>query len=174
MNRTRARILALVALLLIGVLQVRYLDTNDAFGRARGELIGAGDFSAFWAAFQVARAEGNPYQAEALWKIQQSLPVALDEAQRYWNPPWTLLMLSPVLSLPFETAVFAWMAANMLMLFAAGFLAWRLFAGSSIRPLHCGIAFGFFVPVWEVLSTGQLTILVTLLLLLAIWAFVTT
>jgi hypothetical protein len=73
-----------------------------------------------------------------------------------WNPPWTLLILSPVLSLPFTISAALWLAATITLVFYSSRLWWQLLRPGDNRLWLPAAAAGFFFPLWFCLSIGQL------------------
>src|SRR3546814_877952 len=58
---------------------------------ASGDRLGSQDFAAYWSAYEVTVEGGNPYAEAELERSQEPLGLtALDEAQRFWNPPWEI------------------------------------------------------------------------------------
>ena len=130
--------------------------------------VGGHDFIAYWSAYDVSIHGGNPYDADVLADAQRSIPSQEDrtEAQRYWNPPWSLVLLAPVLALPFDVATALWFSLTMLGGVLAVVLAWRLFVPSVEAPPPLALAGSLlFLPFVESLQLGQMTVLVTVLVL---------
>jgi hypothetical protein len=85
----------------------------------------------------------------------------LDHVQAFFNPPWALGLLAPVLALPFTWAVAAWIVVNLVLGVACGWLTWRLYAGPTARPPFAWLAVGLlYLPFLECVRIGQLSVLI--------------
>lgn len=157
-NRIWASV-ALVAALLLALVSVIWLVQSQI----DGDPVGSQDFVAYWSAFEVALDGGNPYDERELASSQQRISLEdLDEAQRFWNPPWTLVLMAPVLVLPFDVAVASWFVVGIAAASASVWAAWHLW-GLSRRPLPPVALVGslLFIPVLESLRLGQLSTVAT-------------
>lgn len=129
--------------------------------------IGAGDFSSYWAGFQVFWRGENPYEPGPLIAEQRKIGFERDQNFMVWPAPWIFILLSPVLILDFPAALLTWLGMNFVFLAGASVLAWRLFDSSSRIPpaAVCLLAGALQVPVWKNFETGQLALLMSLSLL---------
>lgn len=124
-----------------------------------GVAIGGHDFIAYWSAYDVTTEGGNPYAEDDL-KVSQAREHPRYEAgaQRYWNPPWALLVLAPILELPFELATSVWLVVTVMSAVLVVTTSWRLFGpgdGMPIPPLVIGVSL-LFVPLLECIKLGQM------------------
>ncbi len=121
--------------------------------------VGGQDFIAYWSAYDVVGNGGNPYDAETLRLSQVEQHARYDTtAQRYWNPPWALLVLAPVVSLPFALASSVWLVLSIMAAIAAVTFSWWLFVSEDrtpLRPLVLGVSL-LFVPLLECIRLGQM------------------
>lgn len=134
--------------------------------------IGSEDFIAYWSAFEVAAGGDDPYDPGSLSVVQDEIELeALTETQRFWNPPWLLVLLAPVLALPFDVAVALWFALGLAAMAGAALLGWRLF-GPSDRPLPPLALAGavFFIPTLESLRLGQMSAALAVVVLSGLFA----
>lgn len=125
---------------------------------------GSRDFVAYWSAYQLARTNKNPYSVEDARQLQHSLGYS-SPTQQYWNPPWTLTLLSPILSLPFIVSLRIWLIINIFLALLLGILSWKLTTDKPLQPAICFAATLLFLPVLLTLYTGQLSLLVATALL---------
>jgi len=73
-----------------------------------------------------------------------------------WNPPWTLVLLCPILSLPFSTAALAWFAAQLALLVGMVAVVPGALRRDGIPVVVRGLIAVLFYPVIESLAWGQL------------------
>jgi hypothetical protein len=148
------------------VLSAAAIDHADVTADT-GLPVGAHDFIAYWAAFDATSDGGDPYDEPSLRAVERELhPRYESGAQRYWNPPWALLLLSPVLVLPFELATSVWLLLTLTATIVAGFVSWRLFVDRTepLPPLAL-LAVVASVPLIECLRLGQMSSVVALAVL---------
>lgn len=134
---------------------------------------GTNDFIEYWSAFQLFIAQSNPYDPAALFQIQQTLGWSDTTPLMMWNPPWLLLLLSPILSLSFHYASLIW------LILSVGLAIWIVyFALDLLSPDRvtgrwmlwgCLVAATFF-PMWSSLRVGQLGVLLAWGFCGALWA----
>ena len=89
---------------------------------------GTTDFLEFWSAFQLFEPGGNPYHPEALWDLQKELGRTQDHPVLLWNPPWILVLFSPVLVFDFEPSFLLFFASNIAVLSIGCAVLWSLHA----------------------------------------------
>ncbi len=122
---------------------------------------GSDDFIAFWSAFQVAADNGNPYDGQKLLAVQREVGWSNSDPQWFLNPPTLLVLLSPILSLPFMTSVEIWFLTNVFLIIAIGLTTWKLLRIIPPRPAWVLLGASLFLPVLESLKFGQLSIAIT-------------
>lgn len=125
---------------------------------------GSRDFVAYWTAYQLARTSKNPYSPRDAQQLQKSLGYS-SLTQQYWNPPWTLTLLSPVLSLPYVISLRIWLVINIFLALLLGIFSWKLSTDRPLKPAVCFAATLLFLPVLLTLYAGQLSLLVATALL---------
>ena len=59
---------------------------------------GTEDFVQYWAAWQLLQEGLNPYDAGLMNAIQQTVGQKAEVTTMMWNPPWTVLLMSPILT----------------------------------------------------------------------------
>jgi len=134
--------------------------------------LGLVDFQVYWAGARVLLHGGNPYDRATLIDAYfdgQPPAWTFDPA---WNPPWLLLMLTPLAALPAETAGRIWLLFNFALLLATPFVVWQLIDAPDRRRappwlMAVGAAFG---SALTLLAMGQVTMWVLAGLLLAVAA----
>ena len=134
---------------------------------------GTYDFIEYWAAGQVATLGGNPWDAAQLQVIELAAGRANHTPLMMWNPPWLLVLMRPVLQLPFPHAASVWMGTNLVMatmasvLIVSGYRRSRLEA-SDLMP--AAIVTFASVPAVITPQQGQVSILLLLAVALLYWA----
>ena len=127
------------------------------------------DYVAYWRAFQAVKRGLNPYDPSSLPQVQD-LTLNFGEMQQYWNPPWMLVLMAPVLSLPFKLSAALWLYLSILFHGAASLLVWKSEKGGQNSLHPCLVAGLCFYPLWETLFWGQIGTLVTLGVAGFLWA----
>jgi hypothetical protein len=153
-------LLVLLCVLLGGELYTLLAEPSDKFSNS--PKLASGDFVAYWSAYQISREGGNPYDSQILFAKQKSIGYTHSDPQMYFNPPWLLFVLAPVLKLPFNQAARVWFTLNVCFLLILGFLSSRLIPHLRVNTWVWVSSTVFFVPVWDALSIGQLGIFVGL------------
>jgi hypothetical protein len=134
--------------------------------------LGIVDFEIHHTAFAAALHGNNPYD---LVLLRSYLDPALGYIPRgafcFLYPPWTLVLLAPLLILPIRTAGWAWLVINMVLL--AGIpvfaLSWQRSRPDYRFYVVCG-AILLFPPAIDALMFGQINILCTFALVSMAWA----
>ena len=166
MNGRRDRILWAVCGLILVASATALLVRADVRAET-GLPVGGHDFIAYWSANEVSLEGGDPYDEAALQAVQQEIhPRYRDGPQRFWNPPWALALLAPVVTLPFHVAASLWLVISVLAGAGCVAVAWRLFVEDTwaVPPLALGAAL-LFQPFMEALALGQLSTVLTLCVL---------
>lgn len=149
----RALIFATLLVLLAGI---------SSFFRLNSSGPGTLDFIQYWSAWQLLRQGSNPYDAEQLAHIQVAITHIPDQLIFSWNPPWTFVALSPLLSLPFEQSAAVWLAIQIgLLCIVSTTLPHGL--GQRKPPLLMAAATtALFFPILNSFQWGQLSVLFAL------------
>lgn len=128
-------------------------------GDGRLDGFGNHDFIQYWSAFGVARGGLDPYSPEQLLAAERSVGWSSPVPLMMWNPPWLLLLLAPVLALPYQLAAKVFLACNLLAAVALARFASDIFAERRMHRPWCATAIVLLcAPVYVALSTGQLSI----------------
>jgi hypothetical protein len=153
-GRTARRLLLVIAAL---AALAFLLVIAENWGEVRWGTAGTYDFVAYWSAAQLLRQGGNPYDPAALLRLQQQVGWPYDDPNRFWNPPWTLILMLPVTLLPFGSATVLWMVLQSLTVVISSLLLWCYFAPADGHPwFGLLLATGFF-PSFSALNMGQIS-----------------
>jgi hypothetical protein len=134
--------------------------------------LGIFDLEIHHTAFAAASNGNNPYDMATLKSYLDPASGYIQRSEAaFFYPPWTLLLLAPVLMLPIRTAGLAWLAMNLVFLAAISFLAlsWRRSCSDCRFYVVCGSIF-WFPPAIDALMFGQINILCTFALVGMAWA----
>lgn len=129
---------------------------------------GTVDFVQYWSAFHLLIDGRNPYDGAEMHTLQARVGQLPYFTTLMWNPPWTPLVLAPIVSLPFPAAVIGWFLSSIACL---TWLALQIPVALGLKsppPLICGLSVILFYPVHENLVLGQLSILLTTILVLVL------
>lgn len=119
----------------------------------RTNIAGARDYIAYWATGQQLVHHGNPYDGDAMMRIELSAghPV-MDGVMLMRNPPWALALAYPLGFLGLRADSLLWSLALLLCLIISVRILWRLH-GRPNTPLHW---LGYsFTPALLCLMAGQ-------------------
>jgi hypothetical protein len=136
---------------------------------------GAGDFSAYWSAAHLFITGDNPYDQVAMTSLQQSISTEGysqgGSSLNVWNPPWLILILAPLGVLPYKIAFLTWFFCNTVVIGIIIIISWQMCAGTQrSRGILITFIAGFlFAETLSYLVIGQITGLVSLGMVLAIW-----
>jgi hypothetical protein len=83
-----------------------------------------------------------------------------------WNPPWTVLLIAPVLRLPFEAACLAWIGCNLVFLAGIGMLVCETVRSDRSFIMPAIVSALLFYPTMETIALGQISLLLALALAL--------
>jgi|SRR5580658_366525 hypothetical protein len=142
---------------------------------------GMSDFIQSYYAPRCLMQHHDPYQESQLWGVYSSEVKTLptDPKTVAWlheillspNLPTTLLLFTPLASLPWNAAVSVWMLLIAGGLLGAGYLVWRTCADVAPR-LAAALVFLIFINSVDGLSIGNTAALVVGLCVIAVWCFV--
>lgn len=131
-------------------------------GYVAADLATLQDFIEYWSASRLHLTGGDPYNADQLLPLQQSLGPDHSTVIMMWNPPWTLALLMPLGVLPFETARWIWLSLHFAILLGCIQWLWHFFGG---RERGAWLASGLgllFAPAFLALGMGQISPLLLL------------
>ena len=90
--------------------------------------LGQGDFKAYWSAsYLLVRSDNFADPVQLLAVEQEQGGHSGDYSIMTWNPPWMLVLLAPLTTLPFRSAARLWLLFNICAVFTSAVLTWRLF-----------------------------------------------
>lgn len=115
-------------------------------------MFGEQDFVQYWTAFHFLIQGHNPYDVVATQALQCSLKHNCQNVLVSWNPPWLLILMAPVLWLPFGMAAKTWVIAGLGMSAGAALLIADCYKLSPRAVLYALV--GVFINVPVLLSAG--------------------
>lgn len=151
-------LLVLAAVFVVTRLSVGSL--GDGAGLAM-EQPGTRDFVQYWAAHQALGSGRNAYDGQTLFAIEDGVGQRDDETILMWNPPWTVLLLEPVVSLPFSKAALMWELTSLILLAGIAVLLPEALGRRTPHLSVAALAVGCFYPVAQCLVWGQLSVFLT-------------
>jgi hypothetical protein len=116
---------------------------------------------------------GNPYDAVRLLAVEQAAGRTDSVPLMMWNPPWLLVVMQPVLRLPYGQAAAIWLATNIVlavlacMLVVRGYRSDELVAADYIPALF-GLVVS--VPLAMTMQLGQVSILLLFAMAVLYWS----
>jgi hypothetical protein len=132
----------LVALPLARVFPVHYGD------------FGTRDFIQYWSAHNLVLRGENPYDPEAMLRLQRETGYSESRPVMLWNPPWTTQIMSIWITADFSISVWRWRLANILFVFLGSLIMCDRPRASFIS----GALTLFFYPVLDCMASGQVGI----------------
>jgi hypothetical protein len=135
---------------------------------------GVNDFLPYWSASKVMLSGGNPYDPNELFQVQIKIEPEFNDVgdvNLAWGPPWTMLLISPLIFFGFEIATRLWIFCNVMLLTVALYLLWgmlfeRFDKKGLILTLGIGFLFGYTIRLIEL---GQFSGLLLLGYIICIW-----
>jgi len=113
------------------------------------------DYEIHHCAFSAAKSGQNPYDVEVLTSYLDPEKGYIRRGEfGFFYPPWSLLILAPLLSVPFKASAVLWLLTSSALIIGAAFLAINAQNGISARRslvLACGAAF-LFAPAIDALA----------------------
>jgi hypothetical protein len=127
---------------------------------------GTRDFVQYWAAHRALDSGRNAYDGDVIFAIEETIGPRKDRTILMWNPPWTALLLEPVVTLPFPASALLWLVTSMLMLAGIAVLLPGALGRSSPHLVVTALAVACFYPVAQCLVWGQLSVFLAFFLVL--------
>jgi hypothetical protein len=119
------------------------------------------DFVEYWAAGRLLAQGHDPYDLEAIERLQRSVGHTA-EPILMWNPPWALPLVLPLGLLECRTAHLVWLLLNLAVLAGCADLLWRLYDGpAELRWLGWLLGLAFLPSAFALLA-GQIAPLLLL------------
>jgi len=115
------------------------------------------DFVTYWAAGRLFLSGGDPYSISATFAIERSLGWIYAQPLMMVNPPYALLLVTPLAMVPFQVAHYGCFAVSLVIEVVCSLALWRYFGGE--RRLQW-IALGVLVTFLPAASSehyGQVT-----------------
>ena len=123
---------------------------------------GSRDFVQYWSAWELLRHGLNPYDGQLMREIQAMISHDRGDVTMMWNPPWTPILLLPVLVLPFERAAALWFLCQLGFAVILALFLPRAINRPKLPLILSGVVTFSFLPVLDCFSWGQLSLLLTL------------
>jgi hypothetical protein len=144
-------VLAAVPVILLGLAVVAYKAATHP------RPVPMRDFVEYYAAGAVNLRGGNPYDPDQILPVQRATgdDPDLAIATMMWNPPWALVLVTPLGLLPAKAAHLAWLAGQLAAVLASAAMLWRVYRGpAGLWPVGCAVAL-FFGPFFVLMWYGQ-------------------
>ncbi|RME35360.1 MAG: DUF2029 domain-containing protein [Thermoflexia bacterium] len=126
----------------------------------RPDILRWDDFVVFWAAGRLNAQGHNPYDAESLFALERAAGRPSEEASaplQMWNPPWTLLLLTPFGLLPYPLARALWFSLHFAALVWSADRLWLLSSGPGRARALAWLLALLFGPALQALKVGQMS-----------------
>lgn len=138
------------------------------------------DYVAYYDAGGWIRAGARLYERSLIWRdvgYAPEYPMPMPDGMQFVYPPVFAFAFSPLTLLPVDTAFAMWLGVLFAALMGATWLLLRLLLPKHMSPslsivLAAAAAAAFFQPMRTILITGQVDVVILLLLVLALRAFV--
>jgi hypothetical protein len=165
--------IGLVLLLLSAVVLLFTFNASSLFvGNSKFGVFGTNDFVEYWTAFRAVHDNHNPYDPNTILNYQHQLGSTTEQPLMMWNPPWVILLLSPILRLEFIDSARLWFVLNLACILLGTALTWFCVSKEkdfSLIALGAGL---WFFPIWYTLALGQISAIVFLGAAILFWALV--
>jgi Glycosyltransferase family 87 len=119
-------------------------------------------FVEYWAAGRMQLTGNNPYSADQIFSLQQSVGLTRDRPEMMWNPPWTLLFVMPFGMLSYPIGRTLWLIFHFTIILFCAERIWRLYDGPVHRYWLAWIVCFTFFPSLDVLLSEQISPLILL------------
>ena len=146
------RSIAAGAIIAAGFLWVVFLFATNLTDRD----VAGRDYVQYWAEGRLALAHANPFDAEAVLRLEQSTGPGRTEAELSGSPPLILLLATPLALFSAKTGLIVWFAVLFAALAGSLWLFWMLQGRPDTLLYLLGLAFA---PVIACLQCGQISIL---------------
>lgn len=132
------------------------------FLSARLKVFPMHDFVEYWASGRLNFSGGDPYNADQMFKLEQSVGWNEKDVLMMWNPPWTLpfAMVFGLLNYPFSRIL--WFLVQLFIIFFCAIVLWKTYGGEKRYEWIAWIVLLGFGPMLHTLKLGQVTVLVLL------------
>jgi hypothetical protein len=141
------RVLAAACILAIGASIFVFAVSNDSAGQK--------DFVEYWASGQQLMHGANPYDSQAVYRLERSAGFDGDHPLLTFSPPVVLILALPLGMLSAKTGVILWLLAILVALVVSIRMIWEMHGRPENRLHLLGYCFA---PVLACLMAGQLGI----------------
>lgn len=114
------------------------------------------DFVEYWAAARLLLTGGNPYSPVAMLATEAATGFRGKQALLMWNPPWTLLFVTPLGLISYGRASALWMWLSLAITFACADWLWLAYGGDRQRRWLGWLLAATFFPLLTSLGLGQI------------------
>ena len=114
------------------------------------------DFIQYWTAHALMARGENPYDRAATSILDHQLGRTGSDEFVTWNPPWLMLMLAPILHLPFITSASIWLVLGLVLAAATGVCTTLAYRDKLVLSPAIVIATFAFQPIASNLWFGQM------------------
>jgi len=117
------------------------------------------DFVEYYSAAEVFADGGDPYEGAQLLPVQRRITgnAELEKSVSLWTPPYTLVLYAPFAMLPFESARFAWLLLQTLLVSLSVELIVQRYSDNPLSPWLAQFLCWGFCPLFWNLHFGQNT-----------------
>lgn len=115
------------------------------------------DFTQYYSAARLLLQHANPYDPVALLAQERTVGWLEIDPIMMWNPPWTFILVLPLLALPFGLAAWTWLALNIGLMLICGTALWCIFAPGDRRYWLGMCAVVLYMPTLQALRLGQIS-----------------
>ena len=125
---------------------------------------GTRDFIEYWSAFHVTRAGNNPYDPREMAPVQALITGQnVTPPLMMWNPPWTLVLMAPLMSNDFCLSSLWWLGINFFFLGSSIALVREIGVRGegtlSVTPYLVCFSLVMLAPAMRAMMIGQLGVL---------------
>ena len=125
-----------------------------------GEIAGARDFVVFWATAQQLVHHANPYDLDAMARLEKSAGLEVGNAALFMrNPPWGLALAAPLGFIDVRTGALLWSLLMLGCLLLSVHILWRMHGRPGNRLHWLALSFG---PALICIMMGQTALLALL------------
>src|SRR5438270_9280939 len=147
-----------VEFFVVGICTLAFAITALGFvvSLLRRDAVGTRDFVEYWASGNLLAHHANPYEGDAILRLERSVGSILP-LQIMANPPWTLLLVLPLGFLSPRVGDLLWVLSSLAALVASVRIIWEMHG----RPTTPWNGLGYtFAPALLCLLAGQVTVFV--------------
>lgn len=115
------------------------------------------DLVEYWAAGKLNLSGQNPYDPDALLAIQKEAGWLYDWPDMMWNPPWTLVLIFPLCSIPYHLSWIISLIVWIAIIALSSSWLWQVYGGPPEKLWLAWLLAFTFAPVFISIGLGQIT-----------------